>query len=761
MSRPFPSRLRIVQRLFFSGTAIFTVIISASLFWNIKREKAVAEHFAKVEATADYNKDFVYRQWASSKGGLYVPVTEHTPPNPDLAHIPERDISTPSGKALTLMNPAYMMRQVQEFGANKFGIKGHITSLNPIRPQNAPDPWEKEALRSFEKGTKEISAVTTVNEAPYFRLMRPMITEKSCLKCHAKQGYKEGEVRGGISVSVPMSAYEALARSNISRLIISHALMLFMILAGSIVVYRKSRRELSARAAAEKTLKESEERYRRLAQAVFEAVAVSRDDRFIDVSRQIEAIYGLSVEEFINSDVDSLIHPDDLEMVKKNVRENVRGPYQCRGIRKDGAVVHLEIRTEAVFIKEVPCRMTVIRDITELKQMQEQLRQAEKMQAMGRLAGGIAHDFNNILGAIMGYTDMALDEVRDESSLHHKLTQVLKASQRAEHLVSQILTFSRQCPQHKQPVFLTPLVKEVLELIKAVTPSSIEFKTALRPDTKPVLADPSQIHEVLMNLTGNAVSAMNEKGGKGTLTVALFEKTLTEALKTPSGNVPPGLYSVIEVTDTGQGMSDTVKSRIFDPFFTTKPVGEGTGMGLSVVLGIVQAHEGVIEVLSAPEKGSTFRIFLPKTQKEPDAAADKTRVTVPGTERILFIDDEKMIVDMAHTMLENIGYRVVAETNPVAALARFKQNPDHFDLLITDQTMPEMTGVELARAALEIRPSLPVILCTGFSTTVGPKEAEAVGIRKFCMKPITKKEISAVIRNLLDDGHNVPSRREA
>lgn len=751
MSRPFPCRFRAAQRVVLSGTVIFTVIIFASLIWNIKREKSAVENFAEVEAAADYNRDLIYRQWASSHGGLYVPATTQTPPNPNLAHIPERDISTPSGKPLTLMNPAYMMRQIHEFGADRYGVKGHITSLNPIRPKNAPDPWEEEALRSFEKGEKKSTAVTTIDNEPYFRFMLPMITEKSCLKCHAEQGYKEGDIRGGISVSVSLAAYEDVARANILRLALSHGLMFSLVLIGSVFVYRKSRRELSARAVAEKKLLESEERYRRLAEAVFEAVAVFRGGRCVDVSRQIEAIYGMSAEEFTSADLDSLILRDDLEMVKKNIRENIQGPYQFRGIRKDGSVVHLEVRTEGIFIKEVPCRIAVIRDITNLKQMQEQLRQAEKMQAMGRLAGGIAHDFNNILGAIMGYTDMALDEVPAGGGLNHKLAQILKASERAERIVSQILTFSRQCPQNKQPFFLEPLIKEVLELIDAITPSSIELKTELSTDTEAVLADSSQIHEVLMNLIGNAIFAMNEKGGKGTLTIKLFEKTLTETLKTPSGNAAPGFYSVIEVTDTGSGMSDAVKCRIFDPFFTTKPVGEGTGMGLSVVLGVVQAHDGVIEVSSAPEKGSTFRIFLPKIPKAPGSEAPKSRDSAAGTECILFVDDEKMIADMARLMLESLGYRVVIETAPLDALARFKQTPDRFDLLITDQTMPEMTGVELARAVLEIRPTLPIVLCTGFSTAVGPREAEVVGIRRFCMKPITKKEISIVIRDLLDE----------
>jgi len=395
-----------------------------------------------------------------------------------------------------------------------------------------------------------------------------------------------------------------------------------------------------------------------------------------------------------------------------------------------------------------------IRDITSRKQAEEKLqkvesrlRQSEKMDAIGQLAGGIAHDFNNVLGGIIGYTDMSLGYAEPDSILEKNLQKVLMAADRAKRLVQQILTFSRHSSPHKSVVNILPIVREVLDLLRASIPSSVIIESNLSTVTRAVQADPTQIHQALLNLTTNAVHAMNRRG---TLSIALYPLCLDNAEFGQSREIAPGDYTVVEITDTGCGMDEATLSKAFEPFFTTKPVGEGTGMGLSVVLGVAQSHGGDLQVETAPGRGTTMRILLPASVEAlSQHNSDKTQPDLDGTERILVVDDEQMMVDMVSEWRVKKGYRVTGTTDSAAALARVKEC--EFDLLITDQTMPGMTGIELASAAFAHRKDLPIILCTRFSSEVNADEAAAIGIRRFVMKPYRPSEIGRIIREVLDE----------
>jgi PAS domain S-box-containing protein len=399
--------------------------------------------------------------------------------------------------------------------------------------------------------------------------------------------------------------------------------------------------------------------------------------------------------------------------------------------------------------------LSTARDITELKlaeeekrKLEEHLRQSEKMEAIGTLAGGIAHDFNNILGAVLGYTQLAQLDLPEGSPLHYKLDQVLKAGERAKDLVQQILAFSRQGEQEQRPIHIMPVVKEALKLIRASLPQSIEIKQYLGIKEDMILGDPTQIHQVIMNLCTNAAHAM--PGGKGLIDIDLGEITLAlEDLKA-FPKLLPGPYLRLSVRDTGEGIDPTILPRIFDPFFTTKESGKGTGMGLAVVHGIVKSHKGEITVYSEPGIGTTFRVYLPQIQQ---TIISEGRIEEPlptGKERILFVDDEPGIVESLVEMLKRLGYSLSSRVSSLEALEAFKAKPNHFDLVITDQTMPQMNGAELAREILKIRPDIPVILCSGFSEIITPEEALAIGVRKFLMKPVLMSELAVAIRKVLD-----------
>ena len=391
----------------------------------------------------------------------------------------------------------------------------------------------------------------------------------------------------------------------------------------------------------------------------------------------------------------------------------------------------------------------IARDVTREADLETQLRQVQKMEAIGTLAGGIAHDFNNILAAIMGYTEMALYDVPEGTSGRRNLEQVLKAGYRGKDLVKQIITFSRRRDEERRPMQISPIVKEALKLLRASLPTTIDFRQNIKTQSGMVLADPTQIHQVLMNLISNAAYAMREKGG--VLEVSLTDVDIyPDDAAPPHPDLKPGPFLKLTVSDTGHGIEHAIIERIFDPFFTTKRPGEGTGMGLAVVHGIVKSYGGAILVDSEPGKGSTFDVFFPRIEgnvlPEVDSAAPMPR----GNEHILFVDDEADLADMVQQMLERLGYSVVAKTSSLEALEVFKVHPDQFDLVITDQTMPHMAGVDLAKELMRIRPEIPIILCTGFSEVISAEEAKTLGIREFLMKPFATRVLAETIRRVLD-----------
>lgn len=386
----------------------------------------------------------------------------------------------------------------------------------------------------------------------------------------------------------------------------------------------------------------------------------------------------------------------------------------------------------------------------EKQKIATRLRQAQKMESIGTLAGGIAHDFNNILSAIMGYSEMTLYKLSEDSEARSNLEQVLLASNRARDLVNQILAFSRQSEQTRKPVQIGPLVKETLKLMRASLPTTINIMEQINEKGALIEADPTQIHQVLMNLCTNASDAMHEKGGA--LKVDLDRLNLYEkeaALLYPDLNA--GIYEMLSVSDTGDGMDSATIERIFDPYFTTKKAGKGTGMGLAVAHGIVKSHGGVINVHSEKGKGTTFQVLLPSIDGVVKSEAEELKPLPRGDERILYVDDEATLVDLGQQMLEHLGYKVEGKTSSIEALDTFRAHPDDFDLILTDKTMPNLTGFDLGKECKEIRPDIPIILCTGFSESTLLLRAGSMGISEIIMKPLLMRDLAGAIRKVLDE----------
>jgi PAS domain S-box-containing protein len=417
----------------------------------------------------------------------------------------------------------------------------------------------------------------------------------------------------------------------------------------------------------------------------------------------------------------------------------------------DGRKCYFDTRYSPHFYKGLKTIVGYVvseRDNTNQKQLEDQLRQAYKMEAIGTLAGGIAHDFNNILSAVLGYAEISQTMVAKDSALHDHMQQILDAGARARDLVKQILAFSRQTEQTVSPLQIKPIANEALKLLRASVPASIQIKQDFCFDGY-VMADATQIYQIIMNLCTNAAYAMKDNGG--ILSVTLKEVDIDDGHAARHHDFKPGKYVQLAISDTGTGIAPKIIDRIFDPFFTTKPKGEGTGMGLSLVHGIVKSYQGAITVDSKQGGGSTFNVFIPVLEDRFETLTETGEMPIPrGSEHVLFVDDEPPLVEIGQRMLESLGYSVTPVIGSMDALQCFKKNPFQFDLVLTDYTMPTMRGDQLAAELLKIRQDIPIILATGFTDKITHQDITRLGIRTIILKPIVMAHVATTIRKVLD-----------
>lgn len=480
------------------------------------------------------------------------------------------------------------------------------------------------------------------------------------------------------------------------------------------------------------------------------------------VNRCFTAMIGRTEEALLGMKITGIMLPEDAETCRAAyqrilAKTDTHAWMEMRFLHCSGDIVWARISISALENSEGdPDSLIVhVQDITAQRKAENEnaalecaLTQAQKMEAIGNLAGGIAHDFNNILSAINGFTELALLNIEADHPVRNYLENVSTAGLRAADLVRQILTFSRKSDAKRVPVRLAAVVEEVMHLIRASLPATIDLRKSIEDPGGKILADPTQIHQILMNLCTNAHHAMKQEGG--ILEVSLKRKVLATPEKTQTGQLRAGEYLQLTVRDSGRGMEPDILSRIFEPYFTTKGKGEGTGLGLSVVHGIVKSHSGSIAVSSQPGEGTTFEILFP-VAVNPGLSAPESSWDVVGTRgvRILLVDDEEMLVELATEILENHGHRVTGHTNPEAALADFRKSPDRFDVVITDFTMPGLTGEKLAEAVLSIRPRVPVFISSG-GENLDTDRIQRMGIAGFIPKPITIKSLSKAITDLLE-----------
>jgi len=501
-------------------------------------------------------------------------------------------------------------------------------------------------------------------------------------------------------------------------------------------------------------LHKSEEKYRILVENANDAIYINQGGMLKFCNAFTEKLTGYSKQELMVMPLLEIVHPDDRDDIRAmhetwlSDRRPAFSDQPFRLIRQDGRIVWVQAGVVLVEWEDKPATLNFLRDVTKQKELEKKLVQGQKLEAIGTLAGGIAHDFNNILSGLIGYAQLALLDVEEMPATKRKLLQILKAGERAADLVRQILSFSRSQKIERKPISPLIITKEVLKLIRATIPTSIEIKQSLKSEGC-VLAGATSIHQIVMNLCTNAAYAMRESGG--VLSVSIANVTLGKEDLFHHPGIDSGDFLKISIEDNGIGMTKEVQQKAFDPFYTTKGPGEGTGMGLASVHGITADLGGFVSFYSEPGQGTSMHVFLPLIPEVAEVGDRAEKEPVKGgMERILFVDDEPTQRDLAEDALSRYGYRVTAFSNGADAIKHFSKDPMAYDLLITDMTMPNMTGDKLARRILQKRPDIPVIMCTGYSEIMDEKKAEPLGIDAFLYKPVIIEKMLEVIRGVLD-----------
>jgi PAS domain S-box-containing protein len=511
-------------------------------------------------------------------------------------------------------------------------------------------------------------------------------------------------------------------------------------------------RDINERKIFSEVLARSEERYRNVLENATDAIAIVENDEIRFANRRLEDLTGYNRAQILKQRWRDLIQRTDSGYENFNTEVDTE-LYDNLGFllaTSDGSNKRVELNHVQIEFDGKPANLYFILDITQQRKLEYRLKLAQKMEAIGTLAGGIAHDFNNILSPILGYTELVMDTLDPESKAYKNLSQVFSAANRARDLVQQILTFSRQSEREPIPLKIQLVITEAMKLLRASIPATITIKLSIDEKCPPVVADATQIYQIVMNLCTNAYQAMPDD--RGVLSVSLDPVTFETAYVAKFSRINPGKYVLLKISDTGHGMEPNIIPRIFDPFFSTKKKEHGTGLGLSVVHGIVNRYKGFIDVFSEPGKGSTFKVFLPVFD------TDVKSINLSGDwiekgnqERILLVDDEKAILDFLKQLLQDLNYRVTTCGDSVKAVDLFRKTPAEFDIVITDQIMPNLTGDLLAKQLVQIRPDLPVILCTGFSENLDEITRHSKGIKSIVNKPVLKSDLASAIWKALHE----------
>lgn len=584
---------------------IWTVIIFSSLASDIIRKKDTTLDIALQEARTVYNKDLNYYRWATGHKGVFVPITEATKPNSYLSHISEYKLETTSGLKLTLVNPEYMIRQVYEMQTAAHEVLGHITSLDPIRAENAADPWEQKALDEFESGAKEVSSIEQIGGRPYLRLMRPMITEEGCLKCHAMQGYDVGDIRGGISVSIPMTHLNELADNDIATYTLGHVGLWILGLLGIFMGSNRIHMAITER-------EEAEAKTRSIIDNMFDGLIITEEDAFIESLNSTAAnMFEYHTAGELRGQHISLLVPELLGAMNQGESAESRfrpgRHHEVEGRRKDGTVFPLEMSISKMHFGSKIFFIAIVRDITEEKIRKAESLQAGKLAAIGELAAGVAHEINNPINGMINYAQILHDELSANGNTEQSdiLKRIIKEGDRVAGIVRNLLAFARQRDEDVSDISLKEILADCISLVKHQLGKEGILPVIEVPDNLPALhGNPQQLQQVFLNALSNARYALNQKFP------GLDPRKRIE-IKSQVINFGDKTIIRTTVTDYGSGIPPHAIDHVFDSMYSTKPAGQGTGLGLSISRDLIQAHHGFIHVESRLGDHTTLTVDLP------------------------------------------------------------------------------------------------------------------------------------------------------
>ncbi len=748
-------------RLHFIALGQFIGLCLLLILTFLADERHRTENITKLAEDTARNyaqKDSSYRDIFIASGGAYITLNPTFLPEVQLAHRPDRDITTPDGKVVTLVTPKNLLQLASDRLPGRQGMKvvTAIKTLHPLSQEDTPDEWETQALRALLQGSAEVSELVGQDGVQVLRYMAPLLATRGCVANRPQQNLKVGDLLGGLSVTVPMVLFKSISAEHTRNAIYLHVTLWLLGIIGIVWSFWKIQQRDGQIFAAQQAQKDAYEELEKTFDAIDGIITIQdKDMRITRVNRATCQIFNAQAEDLVGKYCYEVFRGankpcvgcPEIETLQDGVLH--QSEIEHKNLNKIFSVSAVPITNDS---GETTKLVHYAKDITESRRQERQLRQAQKMEAIGTLAGGIAHDFNNILTAIIGFSELGLLRPALDAATRKDLDQIHQAGLRAKELVKQILTFSRQGEQDFQPLHIQPAVKEALKLLRSSIPTTITFEQDIVDEGGLVIADPSQIHQVVMNLCTNAYHAMRDLGG--TLTVSLRPVVLTAQDTRDKESLKPGPYLRLTVGDSGKGIKRKHLERVFEPYFTTKKKGEGTGLGLSLVHGIVRSVGGYISVYSEEGRGTTFQVYLPTLSEDEVANDDEVtgRPQLPlGKEHILIVDDEESIVDMEGQMLRSLGYQVTSFTDPLQAKVAVLAKPLAFDLVITDMNMPNLSGLDLVEYVKEARPDMPIIISTGFSERINSKAAHKYGVKKVIMKPLVLHELAQVVRSALDD----------
>jgi signal transduction histidine kinase/CheY-like chemotaxis protein len=780
-----------IGRLMLASMLVWSLLVGISLSWNMVQLKNQAIYLATEEARANWNKDQAFRRWATRHGGLYVKPDARTPPSPFLAHLPKRDIVTTDGTKLTLMNPAYMMRQMTEEFEDMYGIKGSITGQILLNPINKADPWELQALKRFDLGEKEIVEVDNIAGAPFLRLMRPMIMREGCVKCHGHLGFKVGDIRGGVSVSIPLSSYIASTTKTIWVVAITHAGVWLLGLLGIIYAVQRSKRFEKERLIHEQAIKDiatgvstatGESFYQHLVlhvASIFKAdyvfigllnknnpglvntQAVCAQGKITDnieyllkdtpcsnVINQQACAYPANVQKLFPKD--KMLKQMNAEgYIGKSLRNSRGEALGLLAVLNNKPLKRTEQMSELLEIFSSRASAESERLLAE-----QALRRSQKMDAIGQLSGGIAHDFNNKLGIILGYLDFIKENVENDKQASKWVETATNATLHCTDLTRQLLSFSRTQGNEKNIVDINEVMGELKTMFaRSITPA-IEIEYFLSEKLWLTDIHPGEFQDAVLNLVINSRDSM-PKGGK--IIIETSNIYLDADFAALNVNAQAGNYIQLMLSDNGCGMDKVAQERIFEPFFTTKPKGKGTGLGMSMVYGFVKRYGGFIKVYSEINEGTTIRMYLPRSSSSacPTLTEYKTEIAPRGKETILIVDDEVDLLYLADKYLTSLGYKTYLAENASQALLLLEKH-EEIECLFSDVVMPGgINGYDLAQQATEKKPQLKVLLTSGFTSKTISKSGEARFAAQLLSKPYRKIGLAKRIRLVLNSEYTV------